>query len=125
RLSRGPRGDHRHSGQLSLGCRAMNLAPIAERLRAQVPALKLVAGAADFLAAEGRLTIDPAAFVLPVAEAAGPNRLSVGAVRQPLTFTFGVVLALKTPGAASERQLDALTPLRLAVRRALVGWSHP
>jgi hypothetical protein len=46
-------------------------------------------------------------------------------VRQPLTFGFGVLLALRVPGAAEQRQLDELTPLRAALKAALIGWLHP
>lgn len=103
----------------------MNLAPVVARLDAEVADLKTVAGAAGFLEAAGTLRVAPAAFVLPAQETAAPNRLAVNAVRQPLTFTFGVLLALKTTGAIDETKLDLLDPIRRAVRAALVGWTHP
>lgn len=103
----------------------MNLTPVTERLAAETEGFLLIAGAAAFLAAGDRLTTSPAAFVLPLNEAAEPNRLSVGAVRQPFRFAFGILVAVKAPGSVGERHLDMLQPLRAQVRAALVGWQHP
>ena len=100
------------------------LAEIQARLTAEVPALKLVAGAAELAALRNNppKSRQPAAYVLPIADTAGPNSVAM-AVSQQVTERFGVALALGSHedprgGAASE----AMETVKRAVRDALLGW---
>lgn len=103
----------------------MLLAPIADRLKIQVPALKRnVSGAADFAAAREGLNSVPAAFVLPLMDRATPSSTQdESVILQLVTERFGVVLVVSNVrdmhGAAAH---DDLEPLRDAVILALLGW---
>ena len=89
------------------------------------PVLKLVAGAADFsTAAESRPKALPAAYVLPLHERTlGDEEIGCG-VTQVVEATFGVAIAVANvsdaKGGAAVVGLDAI---RLAVRKALLGWA--
>lgn len=101
----------------------LDLDVIAARLRAQVPALKSVGGAADLDAAiEGAVTT-PSAFVIPMAYDAEKPYL-VGVHAQDTTEAFAVLLVTSNKrdgtGAAA---LQDLRPLREQVRAALAGWA--
>lgn len=102
------------------------------RLRDQV-----LAGAANpaapFRLIEGALELEaltaappaqtPALYVLPLSEAAEAND-RINGVSQRVSLVFGVVIVLRRHGdAAGAAKLDALTPLRTAVRDVLLGWS--
>lgn len=101
----------------------MDLAPIIERLRGEVSALRFVGGAADLPAATEELKQTPAAFVIPLTDAATRNADATGSVTQQITARFGVLLAAQNlRDARGEAALTTLEPLRLAVREALVGW---
>lgn len=87
--------------------------------------LRHVAGAAEYAALDAPppQARQPAAFVLPLAEVAGPNGLATGPVRQRITATIGVVLlatSLRDP--RGEAAADQLGPLCAALRAALIGW---
>lgn len=101
------------------------LAEIVTRLKdTAMPPLNLVASASEFAALKGAPPKEkqPAAYVMPIAETAGPNRLANG-VRQQVAARVGVVLAL---GNLSDRRggpaAEALEAVRDAVKAALVGW---
>jgi hypothetical protein len=93
-------------------------------LKDQVPALRLVEGAAKYAAlkAPPPVASQPAAYVMVLREAAGPNRV-LGTVRQRLAVTYGVVLittnVADAKGAQASAEIDALKQL---VRAALIGW---
>lgn len=100
------------------------IAEIIARLNDNVPALKLVAGAASFIAAEKALPkATPAAFVVMLHETADPAYL-LGVMAQRVTATLGVILVVgnvsDATGAAASIDLAAL---RVAVRAALHGWA--
>jgi len=103
----------------------MILQPTQDRLKAQVPTLKLVDGAAAFSALKTNppKSKQPAAYVLPIADAATPNAVAT-AVRQTGTERIAVALALgnlkDSRGATASEQMEAI---RVSVRGALVGWS--
>jgi len=104
----------------------VNLAPIAERLKDQVPALRAVDGAAELAGAMERLRNPPEAFVLLLAEDAGENLFGDLAVVQMVTARFGVVQIVRNlAGAGGGAAAEELRQIRLAVRDALVGWQHP
>lgn len=101
----------------------MNLTPIIDRLRDEVPALKIVGGAAQFERALGGLTALPGAFVLPASEVASESPFMDGTVEQRVSAEFAVVIAARNladdEGAAA---VEALEPVRVAIRSALLGW---
>lgn len=102
------------------------LAEIVARLDASVADLKTVQGAAEFAALRGEAPPrerQPAAYVLPLVDAAGRNDL-VNAIRQNVVARFGVVLALgnlRDPHGATASV--AIEGVRDAVRDALLGWA--
>lgn len=102
----------------------MNVAPVVDRLAEQVPTLRLVGGAAQFERALQGLTAMPAAFVLPARESASEGEFMSQLVQQQVTAEFAVVIACRnladSEGAAA---LEALDPIRVAVRDALLGWA--
>lgn len=103
------------------------LAEIEARLTAAaMPPLRQVAGAAEFQAAARQAPPrerQPAAYVIPVAETGGPNRLA-NAVRQQVAARIGVVLALgNLADPRGQGATRALEDVRGAVRAALVGWA--
>lgn len=101
------------------------LAEIIARLTAQAPTFKTVAGAAEFAALKNGPPKErqPAAYVIPIADQAGANKL-VNGVRQQVASRFGVVLALGNLGdPRGEAASKAIETTRAAVRAALIGWS--
>lgn len=104
----------------------MQLATILSHLKANCPALRQVGGAADFSALpEAGPQAVPAAFVVPLDEHAGPNKLDTG-ISQRVDVRLGVILAVRNlrdgVGAAAN---DDLETLRRAIKDALLGWRPP
>lgn len=101
----------------------LNLALIIEQLRLAVPALRLVGGAAEFERAVQGLTALPAAFVLPARDVGGPSAFMGQITQQQVASDYVVLLAVRNladdEGAAA---IEALRPVRIAVRDALLGW---
>lgn len=99
------------------------LSPIVERLRAQCASLRHVAGAADFASIADRVTVHPAAWVVPLGDVAGENRFSAGATSQAVDASIGVVVCV---GDVSDQKgssaIEALTLVRREVLAALLGW---
>jgi hypothetical protein len=101
----------------------MDLAPIIARLKGEASVLRFVGGAADLPAATEELKQHPAAFVIPLTDSASRNGDATGSVTQQVTVRFGVLLAVQNlRDARGEAALTTLTPVRLAVRDALVGF---
>lgn len=100
----------------------MLLAPIIAQL-GLVTALKRVAGAASFAAAQVDAIVTPSAYVLPMTDTASPNRMLSGAVEQRVSERFAVVLAITNArdprGSAAN---DDLEVIRSAVMGNLLGW---
>lgn len=98
------------------------LTTLVDRLKAQVPALKRVAGVADLVAAKGSFTAFPAAYVIPERESASPNALH-GVHDQQIVEAFTVLHLVKNAkdatGLAAQGDLKALVD---ATRAALKGW---
>lgn len=96
---------------------------VVARLRAQVTALRKVAGSAEFAAAQADLRQVPAAFVIEANNRAAPNRTGTLVVAQDNRITFGVVLAQQNfRDPRGDAAADSLTSLRTAVMTALLGW---
>lgn len=82
----------------------------------------VIGNVADFEAIAGLPRALPAAYVLPLAEAAELSQ-AIGESVQVHDCTFGVTLIVRHAGdAAGARAIDALGPLRDAVQESLVGW---
>lgn len=100
----------------------MDLDPIIARLKDQLDGFKAVGGAADLDAVLRGVVPAPSAFVIPLSEAAAPNRLQ-GAFEQAVTVEFGVLLVIAnrrdTSGAAA---ISGLKPYRDQVAGALLAW---
>lgn len=99
------------------------LAAIQDRLEDQVAAFAKVDDAAAFSQVSAKPAQSPTAFVLPLAEQAGPSR-TVQIVSQELVERFGIVIATSNRrerhGGAAARDIASLVA---SVRAALVGWS--
>lgn len=97
---------------------------VITRLREQVPALRAVAGAAEFAAAVAGTVTPPAGFVLLGKEQGDPKTGGTTLAIQRIRATFAVVLAVRNY-RRSERgtaQSPELVPLIHSVRQALMGW---
>ena len=101
------------------------IAEAIARLKATVPALKLVEGAVEYsaLTAPPLDHLQPAAFVVPMTATGAPNNLASGGMRQQIREAFGVVIMLGNLGDAqgAAASIDLETVYR-AVRAALQGW---
>lgn len=99
---------------------------VIARLAANVPTLRLVAGAAELDAAinsTGAGTV-PAAYVLLARESAGQSRGSSERLIQQVEVTLSVVLVARNYRQADLGQAAGadLAALIAAVRSALIGW---
>lgn len=100
------------------------LSLVTARLRDACPSIRFVAGAAELASATSSgLPTHPAAFVFPLAEAAGINGRSTGPALQQMVESFAVLLAVKSAAdPRGEAAVDDLRALRLELRAALHGW---
>lgn len=103
----------------------MNLQAVILQLKALAPIFKgNVAGAAHFAegVADQTWLPQPAAYVMPTEESAGPNEQPNG-LRQTITERFEVVISLDNRtdrrGQASAEQLDLF---KSAIFKAILGW---
>lgn len=105
----------------------MDYAPVVERIRAQVPAFRLVDFAATYEALKERgLPALPAAFVMPGNETSRPNSLGSGGVHNQVRFRIRVYLFTKYAGdALGGKAHDYLEALRAPLRGALMAWQPP
>lgn len=102
----------------------LDIETLIERVRANVPGLRGVGGAADLDAAmrPGARITPPMAFVMPLGEQAQTKQAS-SVLRATVRCTFGVVLVIQALRDAEGREaLRALAALRQALRDALLGW---
>lgn len=82
-----------------------------------VAEFRKVAAAANFAAARDDMKQPPAAYVIPLNDAAGANQLGGGAILQPVRETFGVVLAVSN--LRDSTGVAALTEFR-RIRRLVI-----
>lgn len=97
---------------------------IVDRLKAQVPSIKYVAGVASY-AAVARLPGEktPAAFVFRIRSSARPNS-SHAVVDQETTDQYAVLLVTRHAGdAAGGKMSDEIDDLSEAVDAALLNWT--
>src|SRR5262245_21369345 len=96
---------------------------VIARLATQVTALKSVAGAADYAAANPDLKAKPAAWVVELANLPARNELATVAVSQRNEIRFGVIIAaqnLRDP--RGEHAAADVKALREAIAAALIAW---
>lgn len=100
----------------------MLLAPIITQVQT-VGVLKRVLGAVDFASAQQDISGLPVAYVIPLSDAAAPNRLLSGAIEQRVTERFGVIVAINNVrdvrGQAAKEDLESI---RGQIINALIGW---
>lgn len=100
----------------------LSLAPAATKV-AEIAEFKQTGKAANLQEALRDLRASPAAFVVPLRNAAGRNALdSAGTVMQRVSFTFGVVLMIRNVrDARGDKAADELAALRAKVFDKLLG----
>jgi hypothetical protein len=99
------------------------IAAIRAHLVEAVPALRLVAGGAEFAALAAPPAQLPAAYVMPWLSSGEPNSLAAGGFRQRIEETCAVFLFNKNlRDARGEAAMDQLDILIRQVRTALVGF---
>ena len=99
---------------------------VEQRLKAMVPELRQVGGAADYAAVQDlRGFATPSAFVIFAGEAGSANGPR-GARVQPAQTRFGLALAVRNfrPGAGDQLG-DELRQIIGKTRSALIGWVPP
>lgn len=111
---------------MSLG---LSIAPVVDRIRDQVTALKLVAGAAELASAiDGSTGIQsPSAYVVLAREDAASHAGGAGHLVQSVNVALGVTLCVRNYaradlGGAAGTDLESI---RASVRGALLNWMHP
>lgn len=100
---------------------------VVKRLKAEVPGLREVGGAADYAAVQDlRGFSTPSAFVIFAGESGNAGNGPRGARVQPAATRFGVVLAVRNyrPGAGDQLG-DELRQFIGLSRTALIGWVPP
>jgi len=105
-----------------------DITPLIAQLQADVPAFRLVAGAADFVTASKEAAPSaPACYVLLSSESAKPQSGGSRTAVQAITTRFDVVLASRSYRSAELRGQAApqLTELVGDVRQALIGKAPP
>jgi hypothetical protein len=88
----------------------ITLTPVVAALKLAGTPFKFVGGAIDLVTAGDYVKTFPSAYVLPLADSAGPNQAAVYmASVQPLTERFGVMYAFRNvrPGAGDKVQEEA------------------
>jgi len=101
-----------------------NLRPLLEsRIKAQIPAFKEVAGAADMAnIMAGRLT-DLGCYIFQERVTAAESQLA-NAIMQRLTVTFAVLIVVRNvKDARGADAADASYTLQAALKTALLGWT--
>ena len=99
-----------------------NLTLWQAQLEAASTDLKKIGLSANLAQAQKELKQDPAAFVFPGPDKAGPNTL-VNAVSQSVSATVSIVIAIKHAGAKTGgKNIDELNVVRQQINDALLGW---
>lgn len=106
---------------MSLG--PLDTSVIVARILDTVDALRVVGGAADFVAAYERPGALPAAYVVLTAEDVTVTNMA-GALMHSVVARVDVAIAVRSYAAAARgaEQIDDLRPLIAAIRVALNGW---
>ncbi|MGC9368708.1 MAG: phage tail terminator protein [Paracoccaceae bacterium] len=100
---------------------------VADRLKAQVPALNTrVEDAAAFAALMRTNKLSPAplsAYVLPLGLAGKTADAATGLFRQSYAETIGVVLVVRGADPQGQRALENVRPLIMSCIEAIAGWA--
>lgn len=97
---------------------------VEARLQLRAPILSSVGGGASLAAVQRAPSRKPAAWVVPIADAAGQNRLTTVAVRQTIAYRFGVILCVQNArDSRGDAVRDDLKVVREEVLSALLGWA--
>lgn len=103
----------------------LDVSPIIDRIRVEVPDLRFVGGAAD----EGRIDEQrlppmPCAMVVLEAEDHVPTKLSGGVIAQATTATVAILVGVRHQRLAERgmAHADAGQPIVAAIRGALANW---
>lgn len=97
---------------------------VEARLQLRAPILSSVGGGVSLAAVQRAPRRKPAAWVLPAQEVAGQNRLATVAVRQTMTYRFGVLVCVQNArDSRGDAARDDLLVVREEVLSALLGWS--
>lgn len=106
----------------------LTILPIIDRIRAECPQFKAVKGAAEYeTAVTSGSVANPSAFVIYGTERANVNKGGSEAHIQNVRADFGVILAIRNyrVDELGTAQAADLETMRVALRQALVGWTHP
>lgn len=96
---------------------------IIARLKAQVPALKIISGSADLAKAEADFKQAPSAFVIELSDRASENRTGTMSVSQNNTIKFAVITATKNlRDFRGQHAKTDLKSIRTGIIDALHGW---
>lgn len=96
---------------------------IIARLKAEVPALKIVSGAADLSAASADLKQTPSAYVFEVSDSASKNTRGTMVVSQNNEAKFAIVIAAQNlRDFRGQHAKSDLRTIRAAIITALHGW---
>jgi len=96
---------------------------IIARLQAQVPALKIVSGAADLAKSEADLKQTPSAYVFEISDSASENTTGTMVVSQNNVAKFAVVVAAQNlRDFRGQHARSDLRTIRASIVEALHGW---
>ena len=96
---------------------------IISRLKAQIPALKIISGAAELAKAEADLKQTPSAFVIELSDRASENKTGTMVVSQNNTARFAVIIATKNlRDFRGQHAKTDLRTIRADIIEALLGW---
>ena len=101
-----------------------NLRPLIEsRIKAQIPAFKEVAGAADMTNIMAGRLIDQGCYVFQERITATESQL-VGATQQRLAVSFAIIIVVRNvKDARGADAADTSYALQASLKKALLGWS--
>lgn len=106
----------------------MQIDAVVARLKAEVPALRTVAEAADMMAlmaANALPAHGPAAHVVPAGLRGGKSEASAGAFIQDITEVVGVVITFRNTDATGKKALAQAPAIIMAILVAIAGWAPP
>lgn len=103
----------------------MQVDAVIARLKAEVPALRTVAAAADMMQlmkANGLPQITPAAHVVPAGLRGGSAEAMAGAFIQNITEAIGIVITFRNTDAAGAKGLAQADDVITDILTAVAGW---
>lgn len=101
----------------------MFLQPVRDRLAAEIPEFKRVAGAAELTIALQRGQFTDTAYVAQTEVIAGKNRIATGHSQEETTRFSVAYWVRDVSDADGQAAMDAQEAWRLKVVNALIGWA--